>query len=75
MFSVGCLELGYVLWEVVSVLLRNQINELELLALQDSTPVNSIIVCPLSFCCWVVRRRRLSLSTFSFSGAGETQAL
>ena len=75
MFSGGCSELGYVLWEVVWVDLRNQINELELLALQDSTPVSSIIVCPLSFCCWVVRRRRLSFSIFSFSGAGETQTL
>ena len=40
MFSGGCSELGYVLWEVVWVDLRNQINELELLALQGSTPVS-----------------------------------
>ena len=47
------------------------------LALQDSTLVGFIFVCPFSFCSIVCRRRfsrSLSLS-LSLSGAGETQTL
>ena len=41
-------------------------------ALQNSNPMNFTFACPLSFCCWVFRRRRLSLLVLLFSllGAG-----
>ena len=64
-FRAGCL---------VSLLSGLEFCEV-VLALQDSTLVSILFVCPF-FCNCCVRRRRLFLShSLSLSGAGEAQTL